>query len=99
MDLPSTSSVAQADASITLEEFTLLIGVGRVSSILLDAQVDTDTISAMDEDTGALKGGDSDSESFITPPDSALEDDAVQVRVEPTDLYTVIRALGINLYS
>lgn len=70
-------------------EFTLPSKVVQASSILLDAQIDIDIISAMDkgtsigEDTKTLECNNSDDEGFTTPPKLVLKGDTIQVREEP----------------
>lgn len=75
-------------------EFTLLSGMMQASSCL----VVTDRTSTLVENFGTSTTVDDDGESFITPPDSTSKEDTVQVDENSIDLYTIIQALGTNLY-
>lgn len=96
----SISVIASQQVQINVQgitgEFALQSEVAQEYHVLPDAQVDANTVSLMDDGSAANKGteilecDDSDGESLITPPNSVLEGEAVQVREDPIDLYTAV---------
>lgn len=94
----SISVIASQQVQLNVQgitgEFALQSEVAQESHVLPDAQVDANTVSLMDDGSAANKDSEilecDDGESLITPPNSVLEGEAVQVREDPIDLYTAV---------